>query len=448
MSDIEMVRPLVDEVLGRASEPRQREGACLFADLNALRPVPRAPVATVHELIPQPHWTKMLGEELLQCEGPEARAIEWRLRRDLWADEHIGDDRPLFAQVCVYAAYHSPNGWGVPLEQKRVGDSRKAYKPIPPMADGIDVSRLQVPEFVHDEAETRRRVERARELVEGRLDVSVQTPHLGLHIFDLAVAMRGMGNLLMDCALAPEKVCALMEFVTEAYVEHHAARAAAGLVNCATSPCGDFQVLDWAFYHCAWQNRQNRQNQGQTVVSSDGEAQSGPAPIRGKPPSVPGCDGAPTLADEWAYTSAQTSAGLGPKQFERFVFPYNARVAELFTNGTVYFHGCECLDGKYPVLQGLPNLRRIHVSPWSSVRRAHEVFGRSVVLEVHAHPTEVFFTHTPMQMADELRRLLDDAGDARLDLNLNDIHSINDDPDRLRLWTDLAREVSAESGPR
>ena len=47
-------------------------------------------------------------------------------------------------------------------------------------------------------------------------------------------------------------------------------------------------------------------------------------------------------------------------------------------------------------------------------------------------------------MREELQ-LLDEAGDARLDLNLNDIHSITH-PARLREWTEAAIELSEAAG--
>ena len=58
---------------------------------------------------------------------------------------------------------------------------------------------------------------------------------------------------------------------------------------------------------------------------------------------------APALADEWAYVSAQSAAGFGPAMFDRFVHRFNRRLAEMFTNDTVYYHGCERLDHKLEI---------------------------------------------------------------------------------------------------
>jgi len=416
MTDREVLRPLVDRVLELSALPCQRERAELSARLNALQTTPRAPVIVTHEGIPFEHWRLMLGEGFLRCESREARDIEWTLRRDLWAQEHIGDDRVLWPHAHVSAATHDVQGWGVPLGRKSVGDSCTAWAYDPPFADGIDLSRLTAPDFEYDEQQTRERVERASELVEGRLTVFVRAPDMGHQPFDTAVAMRGMEALLTDCALEPEKVLELMEFLTEADLRHHRKREALGLINCFPSPCGRFQAAGGR-YNASW------------LPEGFGRR-------------------APRLADEWAYVSAQTSAGLGPEMYARLVHPFNCRLASLFCDNTVYYHACEPLDGKYDVLQSLPHLRRLHVSPWSSRRLAHEKFGRSVALEVHAHPGQVFFTHTRQDMADEIGRLLDETGDSPLDLNLSDIHSINGNPETLRVWTETAQEIAASYGPR
>lgn len=414
MTDIEVLRPLVDRLLELAALPVQRERAQRFARLNALRPIDRAPVAVVHELIPGEHWVHMLGDQPLLCQADDARQLEFRLKRDLWAEEHIADDRPCFARVISYAAMRQTRGWGVTIAHESVGGETTAWRYQPPLAERIDVSRLTEPEYELDRAETDRRVARVQELTEGRLAVRVQYPTLEYHIFDLAVSMRGMDNILMDCAVEPEAVHELMEFLTSAYVRHHRQREREGWLNALPSPCGSYGTLDWAFYHCA----------------------EHPDPPSG------------TLADEWAYTSAQTSSGLGPEMFAEFVVPYNSRVVEPFTRGTVYYHGCERLDDKCEALAGLPNLRRIHVSPWSSVARAREVFGLRAVLEVHDLPTAVFLTRPPEEDAAAIRELLAQAGDCSLDLNLNDIHSINSQPERLIQWCRAAREVSCEFGAR
>jgi hypothetical protein len=128
--------------------------------------------------------------------------------------------------------------------------------------------------------------------------------------------------------------------------------------------------------------------------------------------------------------------------FERFVHVFNCRLARLFTNDTVYYHGCEKLDHKLDVLATLPHLRRFHVSPWSSVAAARDKFRGSVVMEVHAHPGKVFFTSKPVDMRKELRGLVDAAEGLHMDLNLSDISTVNGRPATLTEWAAIAQEES------
>ncbi|MBL8027551.1 MAG: hypothetical protein JNL74_14115, partial [Fibrobacteres bacterium] len=154
-------------------------------------------------------------------------------------------------------------------------------------------------------------------------------------------------------------------------------------------------------------------------------------------------DGIKRLEYEWPYLSAQTSSGFGPDMFKEFVQDYYVRMAEMFPGKTVYFHGCEPLDKKYEVLKALPNLRRIHVSPWSKVAKAAEVFQGSVVMEVHSHPAKVLMGMSESEMREEICGLVRDSGGFSMDLNLSDIHTVNNKPSQLALWAKVAQNQSA-----
>jgi uroporphyrinogen-III decarboxylase len=237
-------------------------------------------------------------------------------------------------------------------------------------------------------------------------------PSLGHRAFDYAVQMRGMDRLLMDVIDQPETVQQLLEFITSAVEQSHRQREAKGWINCSPDPSGRYQAVS-----SPW--RVNA-----SFLAPDFFQRK------------------PCLADEWAYVTDQTSAGLGPAQYAEFISPYHMRLASFSTQQTVYYHGCETLDGKFPLIAKLPNLRRVHVSPWSSVRRAVEVFQGRVAMEVHAHPGNVFFAFTPEQMRQEIEGLVEGAQGMPMDLNLSDVHSLNGKPEILRTWTQIAQELS------
>jgi hypothetical protein len=373
-------------------------------------PADKIPITVNYEGIPEPQWDAMLGRDSLKCADPFARAIELSLRQRVWAAEHIGDDQIVWPLVKVPAVVSRPFDWGVPLQWRDSGAVLGAKGIIAPFSDRIDVSRVRFTDAVVDDDATRARADAVRSLLGAALDVLVVYPSLGHSPFEIATEMCGIQGLMLYAADCPEDVDALMEVITSAYLEHHKRRERDGRLNVWPSADGRYLVPGIWRVNCWY-------------------APQGAAPR-------------PALCHEWAYVSAQSAAGLGPSMFDRFAHRFNRRLAELFSNDTVYYHGCERLDHKLDVLATLPHLRRFHVSPWSSVPAARDRFRGSAILEVHAHPGKVFFTMSPDDMRRDVRSLLDATQGVPLDLNLSDINSINGNPATLTTWAAIAQEES------
>jgi len=409
MTDAGILKPLAARLLdlaGRAEEGAKKE---LWARHNALLPTGKIPVCVTFEGIPGKQWELMFGAGFVRCEGALARSIESDLRRRIWAAENIGDDHIVWPAVFVGAASSGGRDWGVELEWAGSGEELGARRVVAPFEDGIDLSKLRRPETAVDEEATALRLEEAAELTGGMLAVAPSYPGLGESPFETAVRMRGMERIFFDVYDAPELVHGMMEFITEATLADHLHRAERGWVNCAIDESGRYQMLARWRHLCAF---------------------APPEEKRG------------AIAAEWPYVSAQSASGLGPEMYGEFVHRYNSRIAELFTRGNVYYHGCECLDAKLGVIGTLPNLRRHHVSPWSSVEKAAAHYAGRVVLEVHSHPGEVFFGWTKTEMRAELKRLVAEASGRPMSLNLSDIHSVNGEPATLGRWASIAQEVS------
>lgn len=413
--DKDILNPLVDQILNIAAEPRMGRRKRMWADHQALRRTEKVPVCVWYEFIPDPQWELMLGRGLPKCRSPLAREMEWNLRKRLWAAENVPDDHIVWPTVTISPTIARELDWGVRFSMagsdEKVDDPLEAKRYIPAFPDRIEPERLCFKDWLIDEKATARSVEQARELTGDRLQIAVAYPDLGFSPFDHAVGMRGLEKLMFDVVDAPNLVHRLMDIITSAFEQHHRNREQKGWLNVVPSSDGRYTQVGFRV-HCAY-----------------------------IPPDFEPAE--PRLRHEWAYISAQTSSGLSPAMFAEFVHPYNVRLARYFPNQTVYYHGCEKLDHKLDVLATLPNLRRFHVSPWSSVEAAREKFRGNVVLEVHAHPGRVFFGCSPREMKQEVQRLVRAAGGVPLDINLSDIHSVNDDPRLLTRWAEAAQEVAA-----
>jgi len=414
-SDKEILKPLVERIVQLAGEPAQEEKKRMWADHQALRRAgvgkARIPVSVYFEGVPDGTWEQILGPGYLQCVDAVARRIESDLRKRIYIAANVPDDHIVFPATFVFARVQSPESWGVPLEREHSRDALGAYKPIAPLADEIDLKRVHFTDEIIDEAATATDRAHAQDLVEGKLDVHTYYINMGYSPFDILVAMRGMEQVMMDSVERPEELAALMDVITSGTQIHHENRARLGHINRFLTSDGKYQMWRGERVHCC---------------------------------HVLGAASAkPDLTHEWAYISAQTSAGFGPPQFQEFVHPFNCRLASYFTKNTVYYHGCETLDQKMGILAKLPNLRRFHVSPWSTVSAAVAQFGDRAVLEVHAHPGKVFFGGTEESIRAELRQLVSAAKGAIIDLNLSDIHTVNKRPDLLGLWARVAQELAA-----
>jgi hypothetical protein len=155
----------------------------------------------------------------------------------------------------------------------------------------------------------------------------------------------------------------------------------------------------------------------------------------------PGAD-ARKLESCWAYISAQSLCSISPAMFEEFLQPYHARLAETRGPGRVYYHGCEDLTAKIPIIRNLPNLRRFHVSAWTNVEEAVKQLGRDFVLEVCVHTADTMAVHTADQMRAELERIMSIAGDCIIDINITDVETLFGREGTLTTWAEVAQEVT------
>jgi hypothetical protein len=413
MRDQEILRPLVERLVRLAARPEEASKKELWARHNALLPTPKIPVSLTFEGIPDSQWDLMFGRNHLACRGELARYIEFYLKQRIWMAENVPDDHVFWPAVAI-PAIPTPQhqSWGVELLWQTPSDELGAKRVLAPFAEEIDLSRLCIPRTDVDEAATTARLAEASELIGGQLKVYPVFPALGESPFEFAVRMRGLEHIFLDLYDRPQLVHAMMEFITCSMIADHKRREKLGWINCPVDPSGQYQMVSTWRHIAAWLPRDFSARQ-------------------------------PAVSDEWAYVSAQSASGLGPAMYEAFVHRYNCQIAEHFTAGTVYYHGCECLDHKLDIIATLPNLRRQHVSAWSSVALAAEKYQGSVVLEVTTHPNLIALGASREEMKREMEKLVSAADGHPINLSITDVLNLGDNPQHLRWWAEAAQEVAS-----
>ena len=274
----------------------------------------------------------------LRCTSGECRAFEGRLLRALVAYETIDDDRIIpdrfvvdwrtsVSAVCdELRITRADNGHGNSL----------GYETNTPIKDiDGDFGKLKRRSISLDRAATERQADLAAEAFAGLLPVAVGRPGslYSSGITNTAVHLMGMQELYMQMAMNPDAVHRLFSFLAE-----------------------DNLALG------RWEEEQNLLtlnhdgNQGYCSGSSQYSDETA-APAGDRVVST----------DRYGYLESQESAGISPAMFDEFLMPHFARLAAKFK--LMKFGCCEPVHDLMPVLQRLPSLRKVSVTPWCDLRK-------------------------------------------------------------------------------
>ena len=153
--------------------------------------------------------------------------------------------------------------------------------------------------------------------------------------------------------------------------------------------------------------------------------------------------GAVRTRDQWVLLESQETVGVGPDQFEEFIFPYQLSVAERF--GKCYYGCCEPVHQRLHVLKRFPNLARVSVSPWADEEFMARELGRDIVYSRKPNPTLISterFDEDAIRA--DLRHTLDVTRGCRVEIIMKDVHTLRNEPERLPRWVAIAREVIGE----
>jgi len=145
--------------------------------------------------------------------------------------------------------------------------------------------------------------------------------------------------------------------------------------------------------------------------------------------------------DLWVLAESQETVGVGPEQFEEFIFPYQRAIAERF--GKCYYGCCEPVHTRWHVVERLSNLARVSVSPWADEALLAPAFGERYVYSRKPNPTLISTgTFDEDAIRADLARTLELTAEARcrVEIIMKDVHTLNDEPDRLARWVRIARE--------
>jgi len=143
----------------------------------------------------------------------------------------------------------------------------------------------------------------------------------------------------------------------------------------------------------------------------------------------------------WGRGMAQIFSSVSPEMHEEFDINYMAKFMEAF--GLNYYGCCEPLDTKMHIVEKLPNLRKVSITPWANVDIAAEAIGRKYVLANKPNPAAVTKPLDEDALRKELGRTLNAVkrNSCSCDIVLKDISSSGHDVKNLIRWEKIAMET-------
>jgi hypothetical protein len=396
-----ILRDLAKRVAALAHRPEEQAKRDLWRRHNAL--------GRTRPLIfcdPENGWHEIITEGDLTCQGELARAWEFRLRKDLWWGECMRDDRviePFFRVALVYAE----SDWGM-HEVRRGGDHGGAYTWEAPLKSYADLDRLRFPAIDVDWDASHRALALANEAFGDVLPVTSRTSWWWtLGMTWTLVNLRGLERLMLDMVDEPDHLHAVMAFLRD----------------------GTLAKLDFLE-----SNGLLCLNNDGTYVGSGGFGWSDELPGAGYAGHV-------RTSDMWGFAESQETVGVSPAMFAEFVFPYQLPILSRF--GLNCYGCCEPLDLRWPIVERIPRLRRVSMSPWVNVPRMAERLGGRFVFSRKPNPADLAMSHFDEErIRDQLRvemRVLREH-DCRAEFIMKDNHTICRDPRRVMRWVQIARE--------
>lgn len=404
--DINILRELAKQKKEIATHYKQQENIKLWTatnDLNMIKP----PV-----FIDEIPWHEMnVDNELtLQAQSPFCQAIETNLRREIYCWKHIPGNMVISPFIeCPFIINDSGFGIEENVDVVRTDDtsdiiSRHFNIQI---TDEDDIEKIKDPIVVIDHEATEKNYITMQEIFNGVIEVKKKgvkgywfTP------WDNLIRLTGIAEAMVDLIDRPEYVEKLVE----------------RFVDASMSRLEQYEKLGvWA------------SNNDNTRIGSGGYGYcSELAPAGDLSEKAP-------VKQLWGCGNAQIFSEVSPQMHWDFSLKHELRWIERF--GLSYYGCCEPLHNKLHILEKIPNLRKISMSPWSKLEQVNEFAKGRYVLSCKPSPAVFAGSWDPEQARLDIINILKKTEGCSIELIIKDISTVGYQPQKLWEWARIASET-------
>lgn len=403
--DIEILRELGKEYMEVASLPIQRQKMNIWKSFNACDKSARPMI-----IIDQLPWNELndKGELTLQVEDPFFRGIEWNLRSTLYKWRHFPVDMVIEPFITIPKAVNN-SGYGLRSQDDSLGDldaTARSHHYINVLQDEEDVEKIKDMVITVDDAASQDRLETAKMIWDGIAPV-ILGHGIGFHlgVWDRLSEYMGVENIYCDLYDRPEFLHACMRRITDSTI--------AGIKQANELKVHDDIVN---VCHCSY-------------IYSDELL-----PDFGK--------GLGSTSDKcWSMGLAQLFGFVSPAVTEEFELPYIQEMAKYFHS--IYYGCCDRLDDRMDLVFQIPNVRKISCSPWSKKEPfAEQLQGKNIIMSNKPNPAFLAGSYDEDLIRKDIRETMDIAKKygVKVELIMKDISTVNNTPERLTRWAEIAME--------
>jgi len=360
--------------------------------------------------------TGLLGGEIhphlppCEVEDEELRRFEGWFRHQLW-HAGLGDDRIFNPWVEVRAGmFMHPEGvWGITPDRVR-DDQSRGWRHMPVLKTMEDLDRLKATEHRVIDPDPPL-AGKLRDILGDILPVHVKRSTIypvwgGTDLSEAPGTLFGIEELLYLLLDAPDMIHRFMAFTRDAVLANLKQGEAAG----------DWSTPDSWYYLT-------------------------PSYCDELPDPAPNSYGA-RLKDLAYFSHAQEFEGVGPGQFEEFLFNYQLPIMELF--GKITYGCCDTLDNKIDLIRKIPNLAKVVSGPLSDPAHYPEPFGDDCVISWRPIASIVSSEHfDEEQQRRQLREGFAKLKGCHVEVHMHEPMTVQGDVSRIARWAEIAREEAA-----
>ena len=410
--ETQVIRELARKVAVIAGDPVNSEKRDMWTRLNRLE---RARPLIHVQALARDIWDELIPGDQLETTDEFARKQEMELRKRIYCWQNFRDDRVVLDHIiCPIAIQDDLKAinFGLEKDLARPADSHGAHAFRQVIVEDADIEKIQTESKVWvDWKETERRYQQLCDLYDGILPVEKR----GQNFFwfapmDTFIQWRGIEQMYLDLMDKPEWVHAALERITAGFMSN-------------IERLEELNALT--------------PGHGNAMLGSGGWAWTDQLP-------QPDFDGEHVrLKDLWARASTQIFAEVSPAMHDEFAVHYEKQLLEKF--GLSCYGCCEPLHNKMHVARKIRNLRRVSMSPYVDIAKASEAVGKDYVFTHKPNPSLVSTPKWDLALArKQLRDAFEKTRENIVEVNLQDLHTVQKEPHRLTEWAEMAIQLAKE----